>query len=71
MEFIEIIGYLASLLIIVSLMMTDIKWLRFVNFIGCFLFVVYALGISAYPVAIMNAVASGINIYHLYRMRKK
>ncbi|AQS38189.1 Bacterial inner membrane protein [Shewanella psychrophila] len=65
---IEIIGYFASVMVAISLMMKDIIWLRCLNFTGCSLFVVYGIYISAWPVAGMNAFVACINIYHLIKI---
>lgn len=64
----ELLGYAASFLVVMSLLMGDIKRLRYINLVGCVLFVIYGLMISAYPVAVMNAVAAVINVYHLWRL---
>lgn len=66
----EIIGYAASFFVVLSLLLADIKRLRYVNSFGCLLFVIYGLLIAAYPVVIMNSVALGINAYHLYKLRR-
>lgn len=66
--FIEWVGYLASLLIALSMLMKNIIKLRFVNLIGCICFVVYGIVIGAYPVAITNLFISGVNLYYLYNM---
>ncbi|ABN63362.1 uroporphyrinogen decarboxylase [Shewanella baltica OS155] len=65
---IEIIGYFASVMVAISLMMKNIIWLRWLNFVGCTLFVVYGVFISAWPVAGMNAFVACINIYHLTKI---
>lgn len=70
-NFVEWIGYGASILIVISLMMTSIIKLRIINSIGCFLFVIYGMYVKAYPVAISNAVIILINIYNLYNLRKE
>lgn len=64
----EFVGYAASGLIAVALMMSSIWWLRIINSIGAGLFSLYGLLIHAYPVAVLNAVIVGINVYHLRRM---
>ncbi len=68
MTFYDILGYLASAFVVISLLTSNIKYLRFLNMIGCILFVIYGILISAYPVAIMNAIALLINIYHLAKL---
>ncbi|MBO3445294.1 YgjV family protein [Clostridium sp. CCUG 7971] len=68
---VEWIGYGASVLIVISLMMTSIIKLRIINSLGCFLFVIYGMYVKAYPVAISNAVIILINIYNLYNLKKE
>jgi len=65
---IEWIGYLASILITISMLMKEIFKLRFINLMGCILFVIYGLIIGAYPVAIANAIIVFINLYYLYKL---
>ena len=52
---IEWIGYLASILIAISMFMKDIVKLRFINLVGSLLFAFYGFSIKAYPVAIINS----------------
>lgn len=66
----EILGYLASIFVATSLLMSDIKWLRYVNSIGCILFVIYGIIIHAYPVAVMNAFCVLINLYYLWKLNR-
>ena len=53
---IEWIGYLASILIAISMFMKDIVKLRFINLVGSLLFAFYGFSIKAYPVAIINSI---------------
>jgi GNAT superfamily N-acetyltransferase len=64
----EAIGYLASLLVAVSLMMSRIVPLRVVNMLGAATFVVYGVLITSWPVAGMNAFIVLINIYYLVQI---
>jgi hypothetical protein len=64
----EVIGYAASILIALSLMMRAIVKLRVINMIGAATFCVYGMLIGAYPVAVMNGFIVLINIYYLYGM---
>ncbi|WP_372872197.1 uroporphyrinogen decarboxylase [Shewanella sp.] len=64
----EIVGYMASVMVAISLMMKDIIWLRWLNFVGCSLFVAYGVAITAWPVAGMNAFVACINVYHLVKI---
>ncbi len=64
----EWVGYLASVLVAISLMMANIKKLRWWNLIGSALFVVYGVAIAAYPVALVNLFIVLINIYYLTKI---
>ncbi|MGK0408505.1 MAG: hypothetical protein ACJASB_000652 [Shewanella psychromarinicola] len=65
---IEILGYAASVMVAISLMMKDIVLLRWLNFVGCSFFVAYGYAIEAWPVAGMNAFVACINIFHLIKI---
>jgi len=65
---IELIGYLGSALVVVSMLMTSVLRLRIINLIGCLIFAGYALVIRSYPTAIMNLFLVGVNIYQIMRL---
>lgn len=67
---IEWVGYAASALIVISLIMTSVVKLRIVNTAGCILFVIYGFTVGAYPVAVSNLLIVFINFYHLYRLKR-
>ncbi len=66
----ELIGYLASILVAISLMMSAIVKLRIVNMIGAFTFAIYGILIGSIPVAAMNGFIVLINIYYLAQIYK-
>ncbi len=66
----ELIGYLASILVALSLMMRSILRLRLINLLGAAFFTAYGLLIAAYPVAVLNGLIVGINLYYLYEMKR-
>ena len=61
----EIIGYVASALVAISLMMSSILKLRVINLLGAAFFTLYGLLISAYPVAVVNFIIVLIDLYYL------
>lgn len=67
---IEMIGYLGSVLVVVSMLMSSVIKLRIINTIGSGIFAAYALMIRSYPTALMNACLVGINIYNLVRLKQ-
>jgi hypothetical protein len=64
----EIIGYIASVLVAISLTMRSILRLRIINLVGAVFFTAYGLLIRAYPVAAVNAFIALINIYFLLQI---
>lgn len=68
--FIELMGYFASLVVLVSLLMTSVVKLRVLNSIGSAIYVVYALIIGSYPTALMNLGLVAINIYFLVKLSR-
>lgn len=67
----ELVGYFASLLVLVSLLMTSVVKLRIINGIGSFIFAVYALCIHSYPTAVMNFALVAIDGYFLWKMTQQ
>ncbi len=68
MDWVEWVGYGASLAIMISMLMSSVLKLRMINLVGCFLFIIYGWIIGAYPVAIVNFFIALINIYYLRKM---
>ena len=64
----ELVGYVASGLVAVSLMMSSILRLRIINLLGALVFAVYGFLIRAYPVAVVNLFIVAINLYYLRQM---
>jgi GNAT superfamily N-acetyltransferase len=69
--FYEVLGYVASLVVLVSLLMSSVKRLRWINMVGSVIFALYGFLIGAIPVALMNLGIVVINIYYLYQMYTK
>jgi hypothetical protein len=67
---IEYLGYLASILIAISITISGGFYFRVLNMTGSICFMIYGLFIGSWPVAIINIYGVGINIYHLI-IRKK
>ena len=65
---IELVGYLGSALVIVSMLMTSVVKLRIINTIGSVIFAGYALCIHSYPTAAMQGCLIAINMVNLYRL---
>lgn len=64
----EIVGYIASVIIGISVMNTNVLRLRIFNFFGAAFFVAYGLLIKAWPVVGLNVFIVCVNSYHLYKI---
>jgi hypothetical protein len=64
------IGYLASLFLAVSLLMTNTLKFRWFNTLGNVAFVIYGVLINAFPIIVANSVLLCINIYQLSKLYK-
>jgi hypothetical protein len=66
----EWVGYLASLVLMISFLMKSIHTLRIINSVGALLFIVYGFMLAtSWPIIISNAFILGVNIYYLSKVR--
>lgn len=67
-DWVEWFGYLASFVVLISLTMTSIIKLRWINLAGCILFAAFAYLIDSVPTVFMNMGIACINLYFLYKI---
>lgn len=67
---IEIFGYIGSVLVVVSMLMSSVVKLRVINVAGSIISGTYALIIGSFPLALMNICLIVINVYNLYKLLK-
>jgi hypothetical protein len=65
---VELIGYLASILIVVSLLMASVLKLRVINLVGAVVFSAYGLLIGSLPIVLTNVAIVLIDVYYLAMM---
>ena len=65
---IEIYGYIGSVLVVVSMLMSSIIKLRVINILGSVISGSYALIIGSFPLVLMNSCLIIINVYNLYKL---
>jgi len=63
-------GYLGTGLILMSMMMTSVFWLRILNLSGSVISMIYAVLTNAWPVALLNTGLIVINTIQLLRLKK-
>lgn len=71
MDYLQIIGYIASVIIAASMTLNSIVKFRWVNFIGAAIFSTYGILINAFPVALLNGFIVFTDLFYLYRIYNK
>ena len=69
--FVELIGYFASIVILIGFTFKGESKIRTINMIGSLLFIMYGLLIKAYPVALLNALTILVNVRALIKTRNE
>jgi hypothetical protein len=64
----EIMGYLASVLLAISLIVNNDLKFRWVNMFGCMSFIVYGILINAFPIILTNGILLLINLFYLVKI---
>lgn len=64
----EIIGILAGVIVLLSFIPQNIKYIRIINIIGCIFFVIYGIGINSISIWLTNGI---LGIIHIYQLRRK
>lgn len=68
---VEVIGYLGSGLVILSLLQKSILRLRTIGLVASLTFLIYSVSIAAYPIAVVNVVAASIHLYYLRKLVRR
>ena len=64
----DVFGYIGMALVLVSMMMTSLKWLRILNMSGAVICAVYGILTNTWPTAMLNIGLLLIQIVQLYRL---
>jgi len=67
---VDILGYIATIVILISFTTTNMRTLRILNIVGCVLFGIYGIILNAVPVMIINSSVILINLYYLLLKKK-
>ena len=71
-SFTEMIGYCASLTVLLSFLMKDVIKLRMVNIVGCSFFIAYGVLLdNSIPIIFTNVAIVAINLIYLMKARKE
>jgi len=67
MDTTELVGYIASAILMVSFSMKNLTKLRTINSFGCACFIAYGFMLkTSWPVIITNGFILGTNLYYLF-----
>lgn len=69
--YLEIFGYVGMVLVLVSMMMTSLKWLRVLNMTGAVICATYGMLTNTWPTAMLNLGILIIQIVQLHRLHLK
>ena len=67
----EAFGYLGTLFVLMSMMMTSMEKLRWFNMVGSVISMIYAILMHTWPVVLLNLGMIIINAVQLIRVAKK
>lgn len=70
MNWLDVIGWVGSAVLVWSLSQARLLRLRVLNLIGSVVLIVYNAALSVWPMVGLNAAMTGINAFHLYRMHR-
>lgn len=68
-ESIEVIGTIASIIVLLSFVVTDEARIRIINIYGAALFVIYGVFINAFSVWFLNGILILVHGWHLLRKK--
>ena len=67
---IELIGFLASLIMILSFLFKNVLYIRIVNSISALTFMIYGIAITSYSLIFCNIILIGVNLYYIIKLRR-
>ncbi len=70
MNWIEGLGYFATVVTLVSMMVKDMVYLRVINSVGCLLWIGYGMMSESIPVLMVNTIILGIHIFKLIELKE-
>lgn len=68
--FIEVMGYVGMALVLLSMAMTKVERLRWLNLSGSVFCIIYGVCTATWPTALLNIGLAAINIVQLIRLKK-
>ena len=66
MNWIEVLGWVGSAILVVSLLQTRVLRLRWINLVGCLVLIGYNAVVGVWPMVGLNVVLALINVVYLW-----
>lgn len=66
-EYMEIMAYVASIIVLISFIVKDVILLRLLNTIGCMLFIIYSSYHERFPLVFLNFMVIVVNLVYIYK----
>lgn len=66
-NYIEFLAYIGSVIVFLSFVVKNVKWLRALNSIGCVIFLYYAFHHGRLPLILLNSGIILVNTWHLIK----
>lgn len=70
LDTIELIGIAASVLVLISFLMKEVRVIRTIGIVSCIVFVIYGFLINALSIWLLNGILIFVHLYFLIRSRK-
>ena len=67
----EILGYIGTILVLISFIPKDIKKIRIINIFGCIVWIISAVFSKSYSVMTLNSILMIVHIVHLIKMKNE
>ena len=64
----EIVGFIASIMIVISFLMNNEKGVRFFNMVGSLVFILYGFMNGALSIILLNTAGIVINVIKIYKI---
>ncbi len=68
MTWLDVVGWVGSGLLVWSLLQTRLLRLRALNLVGCLVLIGFNTAVRVWPMAVLNVVLAGINVWYLASM---
>ena len=66
----EILGYVGTVIVLISFIPKDVKYIRCINIFGCIVWIVSAVFSKSYSVMTLNSILMIVHIVHLIKIKK-